>query len=68
MIRIGSLMVPRDQSEQYALQTTTTITTGRSELSESMKREIIAESNLFAALTARREAEVIAGDFDADHS
>lgn len=68
MVRIGSLMVPRDQSEQYALHTTTTITTGRSVLSESMTREIIAESNLFAALSARREAEVIAGDFDADHS
>jgi hypothetical protein len=68
MIRIGSLMVPRDQSEQYTRQTTTTISTGRSALSESMRREITAESNLFAALSARREAEVIAGDFDADHS
>lgn len=68
MIRIGSLMVPRDQSEQYAVQTTTTITTGRSALSESMTREITAGSELFAALSARKEAEVIAGDFDADHS
>jgi hypothetical protein len=70
MVRIGSLMVPRDQSEHYALRTnsTTTITTGRSELSESMTREITAGSNLFAALSARREAEVIAGDFDAGHS
>lgn len=62
MIRIGSLMVPRDQSEQYALQATTT--TGRSALSESMTREITAGGNLFAALSARREAEVIAGDVD----
>ena len=39
-----------------------------SALSELMTREITAESNLFAALSTRREAEVIAGDFDVDHS